>query len=367
MRLLLRNADLVAIVAVTLAVLALVLAEPISPAARVALGLPLVLLFPGYALLAALLPRRDDIDAWGRLGLSAGLSLAVVALTGLALNYSTWGLSLQPLLAFTALPILLASVIAAVRRQLAGADGALAAISPPLTVRGVLAVAAVVVATGAVLGGGAYLALQSSGQPEGFTEFYALAPAGGAGGYPSRLTEGEEARLVLGIVNHEGEESSYRIAALVGASYQGAVRSLRLEDGEAWEGVLTLELPDEGRQRLEMALYRNDEAAPYRSLRLWLTMEPAGPAFVEEAPAPEPAALSVVATPAPTPIPTPEPTPEPTPVPAPTSHTVTPGEYLTLIAALYGLPLDALIAANDLPDPDLIHPNQIISLAAGGE
>ena len=65
-------------------VCALVLLVPVAPV-RVTAGLPLVLVLPGYALTAALLPRRS----LGRpeLALCAlGLSLAVAALGGLLLN-----------------------------------------------------------------------------------------------------------------------------------------------------------------------------------------------------------------------------------------------------------------------------------------
>ena len=56
------------------------------------LGLPLILFFPGYALLAALFPAKSDLDGVERAALSFGLSIAVVPLIGLGLNYSPWGL-----------------------------------------------------------------------------------------------------------------------------------------------------------------------------------------------------------------------------------------------------------------------------------
>ncbi|MEX0799617.1 MAG: DUF1616 domain-containing protein [Dehalococcoidia bacterium] len=358
-----RNADLIAIVAVSTAVVALVLAAPVGQPARVALGLPFVLLFPGYALLAALFPRGGDIDPLGRLGLSAGLSVAVVALIGLALNYSSWGVRLHPLLAAITLLIGLACLAAAVHRQLVDPAPAIE-MRMPSARRLVAGVAALAVAATTVAG--AYLALDTGGEPEGFTEFYALDADGGLESYPRLLAEGERAQLVLGVSNHEGEEARYRIATRIGGRYTGSVRSVALGDGESWEGLVGLTLPGEGRQRVELLLYQQGEDSPYRTLRLWLTMEPSGPAFVEAPrppePTPEPAALSVVSPPA-------EATPEPAPQPEPplTAHTVSPGEYLTLIAAIYGVPLDSLIAANDIPDPDLIYPDQTINLGTGAE
>ena len=64
-------------------------------------------------------------------------------------------------------------------------------------------------------------------------------------------------------------------------------------------------------------------------------------------------------------IPKPTQTPAPTPTPSRcdgTSHTIVKGDTLYMIAKRYGVPLDALIAANDIKNPDLIQPGQKIIL-----
>ncbi len=65
---------------------------------RVALGLPFILFFPGYVLIAALFSRKDDLSGIERVALSFGLSIAVVPLIGLGLNYTPWGIRLAPVL-----------------------------------------------------------------------------------------------------------------------------------------------------------------------------------------------------------------------------------------------------------------------------
>jgi len=54
---------------------------------RIILGLPFMLFFPGYTLIAALFPKRNALDSIERVALSFGLSIAVVSLVGLILNY----------------------------------------------------------------------------------------------------------------------------------------------------------------------------------------------------------------------------------------------------------------------------------------
>jgi uncharacterized membrane protein len=62
---------------------------------RYVFGSVLVLFLPGYALIEALYPK-GELDALIRFALSIGLSLALVPLTGLALNYTPWGIRLLP-------------------------------------------------------------------------------------------------------------------------------------------------------------------------------------------------------------------------------------------------------------------------------
>ena len=81
-----------------------------SSVLRIILGLPFVLFFPGYTLVAALFPRRSPLDSIERVGLSFGLSIAVVPLIGLILNYTPWGIRLYPVLVSLVIFILGTSV-----------------------------------------------------------------------------------------------------------------------------------------------------------------------------------------------------------------------------------------------------------------
>jgi spore germination protein len=52
--------------------------------------------------------------------------------------------------------------------------------------------------------------------------------------------------------------------------------------------------------------------------------------------------------------------------PAPFVHVVQRGEYLTLIADLYGVRVEDIVALNDIRDPDRIHPGRELLIPGDG-
>lgn len=64
---------------------------------RYVLGGVFILFLPGFMLISALYPRKE-MDELERIALSIGLSLAIVPLIGLALNYTPWGIRLEPIM-----------------------------------------------------------------------------------------------------------------------------------------------------------------------------------------------------------------------------------------------------------------------------
>jgi len=84
---------------VVLSAVAVVLAgsDTLAPL-RWFLGTVFVLFLPGYATVEALYPEERALTPLERLALSVGLSLAIVPLLGLLLNYSPWGIRPGPVL-----------------------------------------------------------------------------------------------------------------------------------------------------------------------------------------------------------------------------------------------------------------------------
>ena len=63
---------------------------------RYVLGAIFVVFLPGYSLIKALFPEKE-LDNIERTALSIGMSLALVPITGLILNYTPWGIRTAPI------------------------------------------------------------------------------------------------------------------------------------------------------------------------------------------------------------------------------------------------------------------------------
>jgi uncharacterized membrane protein len=108
--------DLLILDVLSTALILVVFFLPDSPL-RIVLGIPFVLFFPGYTLISTLFPHRESLEGVERLALSIGLSLAVVPLFGLALNYTPLGIRLYPILLSLFLFTILMSITSFYRRK----------------------------------------------------------------------------------------------------------------------------------------------------------------------------------------------------------------------------------------------------------
>ena len=290
-----RDLDVLLIVACSLVLAAIILAVPFAKAARIVLGLPFVLVFPGYTLAAALFPRKDHLYAIERVALSLGLSIAVVPLIGLALNYSPWGIRINPILAFVSLFIVLAAGAALIRRRMLPADEAFVSMvniqlrrwSQARLADRLLAVGMVIALV--ALGVTAYFVATSRGSSESFTEFYVLGPGGKAEAYPTLMDVGENATVILGMVNQEGQDTTYQVAVTIDGETTDTIDNLSLADNERWEQRVALVPTHAGDdQKVGFLLYRDGGSEPYRSLHLRIDVEPLAEGSSPEALPPSP-------------------------------------------------------------------------------
>lgn len=295
---------------------------------RVVLGLPFVLFLPGYAFIAALFPEAGEaptatdnaeeegtdsrlvdrgIDGIERVALSFGLSIAIVPLIGLVLNFTPWGIRLGPILLSVSGFTLIAVVVAQYRRErlppeerfhvpfAAWIDTAVTEITEPAdrtdAALNVLLAVSVILAVASV---GYAVAVPPQG--ERFTEFYILTEDEDnelvAAEYATEFVVGESDSLVLGISNQEHREVEYTVLielqrvehvnntttrVLERSELQRFDVTLAHNETELRNLTITPDLAGEG-LRLQFLLFDesqpvvSDREAAYRDLHLWINV-----------------------------------------------------------------------------------------------
>jgi len=237
---------------------------------RIALGLLFILFFPGYTLLSAIFPKKGSIGGIERIVLSFGLSIAVTPLIGLILNYTPWGISLYPSLISVTLFILVTSAVSWYRQRTLSPTEHFSIginISWPRwgklrNIDRVLYLSVLIVILTA-LGGLGYVFVVPK-QGETFTEFYILGAEGKAENYPKQVIQGEPVELVIGIINHEYEVTSYQIDIEINGNENKKITIDPLSHEEKWEDIVSFIPQSLGKgQKVEFWIYRNGTSQPY--------------------------------------------------------------------------------------------------------
>ncbi len=296
-----RPYDLVLCIALALILVALVLIAP-DNVARQVLGLIFVLFLPGYAATAALFPENHQIDGIERVALSFGLSIAIVPLIGLALNYSPWGIRLDPILASVSAFIVIASGIAWYRRTLLPLDerfviifdfqmdfGGMPMIDKLLTIGiVVMLVASVVIIAWAI---------STPRTGERFTQLAILGPGGMATDYPRNLTTGQTGTVLLSVESFEHRPMNYSIVitltnltnsnfTVVGDSidwdqnhaldpYAAIAQNFSLEHHDYYNQTFNFTVTAPGEWKLQFMLFTEGQPISqdsYREVHLWLNV-----------------------------------------------------------------------------------------------
>jgi uncharacterized membrane protein len=273
-------------------------------------GLPTVIFIPGYVLVSALFPENDEVSGIERFALSFGLSIVVVPLIGLALNFTPWGIRLTPIITSLVFFTAAMAIIAQYRRSRLPPEKQYIVPFLPilLKVKGkffepeesrfnravsVILILAVVAAGITVVYGFA-----SPTEEEHFTEFYILGESGNATGYPERFAAGDPQTVIIGISNHEYHTVTYTVETIllnmtidstINASTIHAAKSLNsftttLAHNETWEFPYTFSITDTKYNRLQFLLYNGTIPpesvntsyrinASHQDLHLWVTVQ----------------------------------------------------------------------------------------------
>lgn len=259
-------------------VLALVVSAIFSPssALRVIFGLPFLLFLPGYTFMTALFPRREELKAIERIALSFGLSIIVVSLIGFILNYTPWGIRLEPILFSVTLFTVITSVVGYIRRvRLAEPERFYLKFPPdiPRWGKGKWAKALSIILGVTIIGfvGTLVYVIATPKAAEKFTEFYIVGQNGKAIEYPSVTRLGEKSGVIVAIVNHERGVTNYLLEVWLDKTKINEVKSIVLANEEKWEQTVEL-VPNKlgDNQKLEFLLYKNKEEEPSLRLHLWV-------------------------------------------------------------------------------------------------
>ncbi len=245
---------------------------------RVVLPVIVLLLLPGYCLMAALYPRNGSMQGPQKLVLSIVSSLAIVPLTMLALNFTPWGLGLVSDTAAMSTVILILATTAFVRRARLPREERPHFTRPRIRrpqldggTKADMVISLVLVMAIAGAGWGLHYAVTTPSHEDAFTDFYLLGGDGLIGDYPTELAPGESANVTVGVVNHENEDVDYSVDLLLDGQPMKHYGPVLLADEEEWSRVIHIAISEEGeRHRVEFILRRGSETEPYRSLHLWI-------------------------------------------------------------------------------------------------
>jgi uncharacterized membrane protein len=220
--------------------------------ARKALGLVFVLFFPGYAFITALFPERKELDNLERLALSFGLSIAMVPLIGLGLNFTPWGIRLVPILVSLTIFNVVFALVAIYKRGRAIEPWipwtTLERIKEELEWESsnrldktltIILIVSIITSIGTL----AYVVTHPK-PGEAFTEFYILGPGGKAADYPTKLKVGQEGKVIIGIVNHEHRNMTYYVQIwLVNLTWDNSTNMTLIHDMYPMPGWFNVTLP----------------------------------------------------------------------------------------------------------------------------
>lgn len=297
-----RPDDLLAAVIIAALLCALIFLAPDFPL-RAILGLVFLLFLPGYVATAALFPEKDRIDIIERIALSFGLSIAIVPLAGLGLNY-TFGIWLEPTLAVLTIFIIIVSIVAWRRRLYLPDDERFRIdISMNISLKGMplidrlltVGIAVTLVMTVTLL---AYvIAVPRPG--ESFTQLALLGPNMKADDYPRNLTRNQNSMVFVSVKSLESKKTNYSLIISLQKQNSTAIThwdqsdpfilSSSLDDGIALSSNFTLDpnqyengtfnftVVEIGIFKLRFMLFLEGQELtekPYREAYLWLFVRP---------------------------------------------------------------------------------------------
>ncbi len=245
------------------------------------LGYLLMLFLPGYSIITIFFPRKNDLKNIKRLVFSFIFSIGITILIGLLLIYIPSETRLTSILILISAFTLFMQPISFLRRKqvserfnfkfnefLKNFKSSFNAKSQRDKIIFIVMVIFIVI----IISTTAYI-ITSPEDNEKFTEFYILGSDGKADNYPTNLITGESGKVIIGIVNHEAANTTYRLIVKIN---DAVLRDdeIFLMDNEKKEIPFTFVTSNAGQnQKLEFLLYKlPDDKNVYRYLYLQINV-----------------------------------------------------------------------------------------------
>lgn len=210
---------------------------------QIILGVAFGLIVPGYLLSHALLPGKM-LGAAERALLSIGLSMAVVALGGLGLNLTHWGLQGTIWVIWLAIISLISAGIALVRGAWRSAPSVRVASGLHIREIALLGIAGLILVATLVVA----MAPAPADSIEGYTNF-SVVPA----------TSNDPAVVEFNITSMETHPMHYVLEVKVNNQLISHSAPITLNPGEEWAGMLSIPVQKSNAVRIEANLYRLDQ------------------------------------------------------------------------------------------------------------
>jgi uncharacterized membrane protein len=218
-----------------------------------------------------------QISGIERVILSFILSIAIVPLIALILNFTPLGVRLEPVLYATSGFIVFASIIAWLRRRPLPIEERFnfeLKITPPVWNRQATigSVVLMVIILGAI---GILVYFVAHPQPaDAYTEFYLLPVAGEDFRDLSTLQTGQVAEVDVEIVSHELTIADYQIDVMLNDNSYKELDEISLQPGEKSIQLVSFVFNETGqKQNVEFILYK-DGLTYLQPLYLWVNVEP---------------------------------------------------------------------------------------------
>ncbi|MHC1575724.1 MAG: DUF1616 domain-containing protein [Methanosarcinaceae archaeon] len=290
---------------------------------RILFALPLLFFIPGYAFIAMMFPKKDEISLIERFTLSVGFSIAITVFDGFGLSLTQWLFRPNSISISLLLLTIIFSIIAYFARRRHPEDeqytfsfreyiddirsedvatgvnhtsvpkpkertrfsikkipdylfGSTASqkTSNPDRIPPEIEKALIIALVGSIIiASGMLIYAKMTMEEETFTALYILGPDGKAENYPTVALPGNPLTVTVGIENYEKRDVDY----LLQMKLDGAVLqtiNVSIPDEMDWQKDITYAPTQmrKGESKLEFALYKDEVSGnPYRTVHLWIT------------------------------------------------------------------------------------------------